>query len=166
MTTHALRSPLFAGDWKPEGVSSASADLATLESEAADHLAFPLSLDQGSRDLLELMLSTLDECLMPGWDGYGAAPVSPDAVQEALAFLRALPAYVALPDIVPEPSGAVGLEWSAGNRTFVVSFVGRRRAVFAGVLGAANKIHGVEQFVRSVPDTILQVLMRNFQRSE
>lgn len=52
--------------------------------------------------------------LEPGWDSYGACPISPRAVETALAFL-AQTASVPRPSIVPTVRGGIQLEWHDGR---------------------------------------------------
>jgi len=65
-----------------------------------------------------------------------------------------------MPEVVPEPSGEIGLEWSKGkDKVFVVSLSGKNEIVYAGLFGI-NKVHGVEYFGDAVPSTILENLRR------
>lgn len=51
-------------------------------------------------------------CGRPGWDGYGAAPVSLEAAATAKLFLNELPADLAhRADVGADPDGWISLEW-------------------------------------------------------
>lgn len=62
------------------------------------------------------------ECSSPDWDGYGGEPVTIEAFRGALAFLRSTHPWKYAPAVVPEPDGAIGLEWTDGEFTYVASF--------------------------------------------
>src|SRR5947209_3981088 len=50
--------------------------------------------------------------LVPGWDGYRAAPINTTIIDAAQAFVHRLTDSLApRPLVVPLPSGAVQLEW-------------------------------------------------------
>lgn len=100
------------------------------------------------------------ECSVEGWDGYDALPIAEDACDEAKRFIRSLPVNFPMPEIVPEPNGGIGLEWSKGNRLiFVAGVNGKNEIVYAGLFGM-NKSHGTEYF----GDTLPQVIIENLKR--
>ena len=54
----------------------------------------------------------LTGCDRKNWDGYGACAISEKTIEEAEFFLDLLLALgVAMPDIIPEPTGAIAFEW-------------------------------------------------------
>ena len=54
--------------------------------------------------------------LAPNWDGYGGAPVTPQAAACALQFLaRVMESRTSLPSVVPLGPGGVQLEWHRGG---------------------------------------------------
>jgi len=104
------------------------------------------------------------ECSTEGWDGYDALPITEDTCEEAKRFIKSLPINFPMPEIVPEPNGGIGLEWSKGNRLiFVASVSGKNEIVYAGLYGM-NKSHGTEYFIDTLPPAIIENLKRfNFQ---
>lgn len=103
------------------------------------------------------------ECNVPNWDGYGAAPISLDAVGEVRLFLRLVPANLVAPAIVPEPSGAVGLEWRRGKEiVLVLSFNGKGVITYASRFGAEVSRYGVERFIETIPLFIQRELLSYF----
>lgn len=113
---------------------------------------------------LDEILSSLDElcrdCSLEGWDGYDAPPIAEDTCDEAKRFIRGLPVNFPMPEIVPEPNGGIGLEWSKGNRLiFVASVSGKNEIVYAGLFGM-NKNHGTEYFSDTLPPVIIENLKR------
>lgn len=114
---------------------------------------------------IDSALEELDElfqrCSVPGWDGYGAAPISQDAYFEAAKFLKMLPPSGPLPEIVGEPTGEIALEWYMGKHfVFVVSVAGNRTITYAGMFGKGNETHGTENFAHVLPS----VVVRNIRR--
>ena len=101
------------------------------------------------------------QCAEENWDGEGASPVSLQTVREAAKFLAALPLSVRTPEIVPEPSGAIGFEWRLGpNAIFVVSVHGLQTLTYAGLFGAGITSYGTEEFNDSIPGTVIAHLQR------
>jgi len=111
-------------------------------------------------DILQSLDELCKECSEEGWDGYNAIPVAEDTCDEAKRFIKSLPINFPMPEIVPEPNGGIGLEWSKGNRqVFVASVSGKSQIVYAGLFGI-NKTHGTEYFGDSLPSTIIENLRR------
>jgi len=114
----------------------------------------------GKTDVLQSLEDLFEECSEEGWDGNEASPITEDAYLEARRLISNLPINLRMPEVVPEPSGEIGLEWSKGkDRVFVLSLSGRNEIVYAGLFGI-NKVHGVEYFGDAVPSTILENLRR------
>lgn len=114
----------------------------------------------GKTDVLQSLEDLFKECSETGWDGNEASPITEDAYLEARRLINNLPINLRMPEVVPEPSGEIGLEWSKGkDRVFVLSLSGRNEIVYAGLFGM-NKVHGVEYFGDTVPSTILENLRR------
>jgi len=114
----------------------------------------------GKTDVLQSLASLFEECSEEDWDGNEASPITEDAYLEARRLISNLPINLHMPEVVPEPSGEIGLEWSKGkDRTFVLSLSGRNEIVYAGLFGI-NKVHGVEYFGDTLPSAILENLRR------
>jgi hypothetical protein len=114
------------------------------------------TLDEALDDLAGLK----QECAEPGWDGYGAEPISAETLEQVVAFLRALPEDVPVPDLVPEPDGEVSIEWHNGpRRVFSVSVGPHERVSYAGLLGV-NRWHGVDLFLGTLPPEIIRGIAR------
>jgi hypothetical protein len=112
-------------------------------------------------DALEELRATYRECSEQNWDGYDALPISQATYDEAERFLNALPSWVPIPQIVPEPSGDIGFEWNFGkNRIFAASVNGTNHITYAGILGIGNKTHGTEVFDGSFPQAFVNHIRR------
>jgi hypothetical protein len=112
------------------------------------------------RETTEALLDTLEEARRADWDGYGARPVSPEAVFRARVFISLLPTTLPVPDVSADPNGRVHFEWRPGpGRAFVVS-VGPSDVVhYAGLFGR-NKVHGSEELADEIPQAVLANLAR------
>jgi hypothetical protein len=114
----------------------------------------------GKTDVLQSLASLFEECSEEGWDGNEAYPITEDAYLEARRLISNLPINLRMPEVIPEPSGEIGLEWSQGkDRIFIVSLSGKNELIYAGLFGI-NKVHGVEYFGDAVPSTILENIRR------
>jgi hypothetical protein len=86
------------------------------------------------------------ECENACWDGEQATGISPAICERAVSFIRALPDGMSLPDVAPEPDGALSLDWIAGrSRVFSVSAGSSNRLAFAWIDGT-DRGHGVARF--------------------
>jgi len=117
-----------------------------------------------SDDVLQSLDEVFDECSEEGWDGYDALPITKYAYIEAKRLIESLPlTSFPIPEVVPEPSGEIGLEWyREARQVFVASVSGRNEIVYAGLLGV-NKLHGTEYFGNSLPSIILENLKRLYR---
>ncbi len=101
------------------------------------------------------------QCSQENWDGEEAMAISEQTYQEGLKFLGALPLSIKVPELVAEPNGAIGFEWRRGpNAIFVASVMGIQKISFAGLFGPGARAHGTEDFVDSIPGTIIANLQR------
>lgn len=122
--------------------------------------------EASSLGALDSVLQLLDEvfmdCSTEGWDGYDASRITEASYIEAMQFIENLPltSSFPMPEIIPEPSGEIALEWSKGSqKIFVASFSGNNEIIYAGLFGA-NKTHGTEYFGESPPALIIENIMR------
>src|SRR6266516_143743 len=72
---------------------------------------------EGMHEELQRQIQKIaEECAAPGWDGYGASPVTPEAVSQARRFAEAIPTELPTPTIGVEPDGAFTFEWYRNPR--------------------------------------------------
>ena len=141
--------------WSPEAEI-----VSRLLEEALDHLSNTGTERQRLQNAVDALDEVYQECCEPNWDGYGAEAISEEAYQEAFKLLTLLPSSTPLPEIVPEPRGAIGLEWSTGKRfIFVASVRGENFITYAGIF-AVNKTHGREYFSDAIPPIIADNIRR------
>lgn len=91
------------------------------------------------------------DCSAENWDGYGAPPVKPVALQNvqrvAEALFTLLPAGIPAPDVVPDVDGDVSLSWTRDRqRGLSISVNDRGEMSFAAVLDKGVERHGIETF--------------------
>ena len=100
--------------------------------------------------------SMANECANANWDGNGANPVENAAVFNAIAFIRALPGRMVLPEFAPDPDGSISLDWIVSRtRVFSISVSARDRLAYAWLDGS-DRGHAVATFDRSmIPQRIL-----------
>lgn len=100
------------------------------------------------------------DCRLPNWDGYGAAPVSADTFELANQLLEALPPGTSAPSLGAEPDGQLTLEWYCSPRRLLsVSISSEGDLHYAALLGP-NRAYGTEAFFGDVPRTILDLIHR------
>lgn len=121
---------------------------------------FGKSVTFGFEDLFADLRRLTNECARPGWDGYGAKPVSPDSIDQAARLLRALPLGVTRPTVGAEPDGQVTLEWYASpRRVLSVSVAPDGNLHYAALLGAEQQ-YGTVPFFGDMPAAILDLIRR------
>lgn len=107
--------------------------------------------------------SAYEQCRTGNWDGEGAAPITEATYQEAVKFLELLPFTVATPEIVPEPNGSLGFEWSRNHKVFVVSVKGRQTLSYAAAgiqFPAGQAPYGSLNFSDSIPPFVITTIPR------
>jgi hypothetical protein len=113
-----------------------------------------ITLGQSRADAFARIAAARHEASMANWDGEGAAPVGAGATGQAIQLLFALPSYLPVPEITPEPTGEVAFEWYVDARHVAVLSVDGSRIRWS-VLAGTNRTSGSEIFARSVPSNAL-----------
>jgi hypothetical protein len=131
------------------GGGSAISPEAVAVRKAATEIAKSIERSQAlfgkKADALSQLAALAAECAEPGWDGQSAAAIDPIAVLWAERFVRALPDGIPLPEFVPEPDGAISLDWILSrNRLFSLS-VGRSNRLAFAWLDGADQGYGILQ---------------------
>jgi hypothetical protein len=122
------------------------------------------TLGRRLHEVLQSLDEAFRECSEEDWDGYGSLPITEEVYLEAKKLIRSLPLayFMPMPEIVPEPDGSIGIEWSMGNRLiFVASVRGKNEIVYAGLFGM-NRAHGIEYFGDYLPPAIIANLRRMY----
>ena len=92
-------------------------------------------------------------------DGYGALPIQEKNILETYHFLEMLPTYIKRPDIVPEPSGMIGLEWNSKNLDLVMSVDGKN-IIFAVLYADGTSYSGTSKYNEEIPPIILEKIQK------
>ncbi len=142
------------------GVSAESRMLQNLVGEAFKKVKDNVTNEKRLVEAIATLEEIYKECNKPNWDGYGAKPLDKAAYNEALKLLDMIPPSFPMPEIVPEPDGGIGLEWSTGRRSiFTISLNGRSTLNYAGLFGV-DKTYGTAHFMDSLPPTIVDIIRR------
>jgi len=147
---HPLAGTLTGVSLEARSVRDAMRELITSSERSA-------ALFGDKASLLSKLWSLADECGEDDWDGEGGLALDDGAIGAAVSFIRALPTYFPLPEVAPEPDGAVSLDWSVSKtRMFSVSCGSTPRLAFSWLDGT-DRGHGVAGFDGwMVPDRVLQ----------
>ncbi len=128
--------------------------------------AFPMTETPDGRRRRWALHEVWSASSVPDWDGYGAAPVTPEARAAAEGFLRALPTTWLSPETAADPDGEISFEWvREPHWVFTVSVSPERRLSYAGLFGA-NRVHGAESFLGQLPQAIVDNLVRFFRGAD
>ena len=118
-----------------------------------------------NRETLRALKHTIAECSEDDWDGYGAKSVDRKSCEESLRFLDMLPGTIPAPEVAVEPDGMVAFEWYEEPRwVFSVSFETNGAIAYAGLFGN-SKTHGTEYFGQTLPQSILDSILRVYSQN-
>jgi hypothetical protein len=136
--------------------------------DVSNKLADVLRAEQRSRalfgsksDAISAVWSVATEASEADWNGEGANAVDPLAASNAVTFIETLPAFVAMPEVSPEPDGGISLDWiESRTRIFSVSIGSKRALPFAWLDGNARG-YGVVSFDgQEMPNRVLDEITR------
>ncbi len=152
-TITGLLTPAWSKAESPEAL-----DLSEKQADVRRDLQSSLTV----RDTSERLFSELDDLASDashqGWDGYDAAPISPEACKFALRFIRALPTTGPLPTLSVDPDGEVSFEWHFGKRRVLSVSIGPAgRCTFAWVSGQRST-RGTDWIEHEIPASIVFAL--------
>jgi hypothetical protein len=87
-----------------------------------------------------------DDCAEDGWDGDEAIAIDDMAVAGTVAFIRALPDGIPMPEVAPEPDGSISLDWIQSRHCLFSLTVGSTDRLAYAWLDGADKGHAVARF--------------------
>lgn len=123
-----------------------------LESVERSHVLFG-----GKARAIAQVWALVNECAETGWDCDGSVPVDRVAAFRAADVIRSLPPGVPLPEVAPEPDGAISLDWIRSRNNLLSLSVGAGDRLAFAWLDGSDKGHGVVRFDgQSIPKRILQ----------
>ena len=110
-------------------------------------------------EVFQALAAQAEACEKPGWDGYGAEPVTLDAYRVAYRLVEHLPADIPMPSVGAEPDGHLTLEWyQSPSRVLSVSVGPAGELNYAALLGETSRRTGSEVFQNRVPGDLLQLI--------
>lgn len=153
-------TPSFFGAMHTSGLSSAAAYVDKQIAKGRTQLRKSNSFGSAVAIAIEELHYIADECKSVGWDGYGAAPVGRETIDQAERFLNALPLGVDAPSVGAEPDGQITFEWyQSPHRILSVSVSPDGDLHFAALLGYSRR-YGTEPFFGEIPAEILKLVQR------
>ena len=159
MNAYPVDIPFYSSHYEP-GVSSLSQEVSTYIWRIRNHVSQTISL--GWRETLnQQLMDVYSRCIEENWDGYDAIAINRSAIYAALIFIELLPDGIRVPEIVPEPTGEIGFEWTNGKYATFVASVNPQIITFAGLFGS-GKNHGEVKFLNTLPSIIEKILLDYF----
>lgn len=118
------------------------------------------SVSAGDRaEVLNALAEEQEECSHPGWDGYGAEPISLETFQQAYRFVERLPYGITMPVVAADAQGHLSFEWYVNpNRVLAVSISEEGELFYAALLGKDRRCRGTEMFCGEVPAIIVSLV--------
>jgi hypothetical protein len=142
------------------GSSLTAKDIAKRLSEGRKELLDSHFLGFGAKLAMNGLAAVAQECRTANWDGYGAEPVSQEAIDQAKRFLEALPLEMQPTSVGAEADGSVTLEWYRSiKRTLSISIASSARLHYAAVYDATGK-SGFEDFFGRISEDIINLINR------
>jgi hypothetical protein len=112
----------------------------------------------GSTSFEREVQKVFDQCAEKDWDGYGAKPLHRTLQEKVIRFLRSLPSHVSVPEVVPEPDGAVALEWANSKHQVLSLSIDLSDQIAFAWLDGAERGKGVLRSRASFPEKITALL--------
>ena len=145
------------------GFSGDSESLRASLEKALNHFLAANVLGERLRAAFENLDEIIESCSHENWDSYGAKIISDSAYREARRFIQLLPSTIPQPNISPEPSGGITLEWYKDlNHVFYVILSGTGVVTYAGLYGVDNQDSGTVYFGDSLPTSIIDKIRSIF----
>jgi hypothetical protein len=110
--------------------------------------------------LRDELATVWNECREADWDGYGARPVTQDALRNTYQLLESLIADIPAPSIGAEPDGDFTLEWHHSPRQTLSVSVSAEGDLHYSALFGSNRVYGTEAFFGDIPQIILDLIRR------
>lgn len=146
----------FPGRAWTTGVSDGSRLVSEMYQKAISPFFKTLSEGERLLTVLESLYEVYERCSDEGWDGYEARPVTEDALTEAAILILSLPLSIRMPEVLPEPTGEIALEWYKDKQHVFVASVGEGDLIsYAGLFGTDAKIYGTEHIDHPLPPAII-----------
>jgi hypothetical protein len=109
------------------------------------------------RRTFQSLREVYNECSKSNWDGYNAVAISKTTYNNAKKLIENIPRNIPTPEITPEPTGEIGLEWYRTKHFVFVISVGENNLItYAGTVGEGKPTHGTTYFDNSIPLSVIK----------
>ena len=140
------------------GNSDAAQNIRNSLNSIRTHLDQSWSLASEKKELLQKMSGIWERCSVDQWDGYKALQLKRASLTNALLFIETLPSDIALPDLVPEPTGYLGMLWENKDNSIAISIDENAHLSF-GAIGKDNSIlYGSSKLTGRIPENIITII--------
>jgi len=144
----------------PPGVSDEALQVARRVSALAQGILQSATGQRRLGDPASELADLMERCTINDWDGQGASAIPASAFHEAWLILCLLPSSVPVPNVLPEPTGAIAFEWYRDrDRVFILSVSGVKTIEYAALFGPGDENHGRANFEQSLPQRLLRDLL-------
>ena len=111
-------------------------------------------------ELMKQSEEVRQSCSTPGWDGYGAEPVTLATVEQACAFAGTFPPDLPVPTVGIEADGHITFEWYRTPQEVLSVSVDATGTLYYAALLGAQKAQGTEVFRGRMPDVVVNLITR------
>ena len=108
--------------------------------------------------LKDIILETFQECITDDWDCYGAKAISSEVVHETFKFVDLLPVDITMPEVIPEPSGDIGLFWKKSKGQVLSLSITSKGVISFAYLFGKDEGCGHLHFFDELPKMIINML--------
>ena len=156
-TTWETRSS-FREDLDMEGSSGSAAILYDLLKEVYASRIKTVSNPPDDVRLDRELRTIFENCSETNWDNYGAKSINSESVKLAIQFIDHLPDTISYPELVPEPTGELGLVWKKRGFHIVVG-IDDNGVIAYGGKSPSGRVYGDAKFNgEKIPDELLELL--------
>lgn len=149
----------------PPGVSEEALQVARRLSRLAQGILQSATGQSRIGDPASELVDVMGQCAIDDWDGQGASAIPVSAFHEAWLILCLLPSSIPVPKVLPEPTGAIALEWYRDrDHVFILSVSGAKTIEYAALFGPGDEGHGRVNFEQSLPERLLRDLLAFLRR--
>ena len=115
-----------------------------------------------SDEIVTELAALYKECSVEGWDGYGAAPVNEEAVNQALLLsLTVIAGGLPVPEFTADPDGEVSLNWYGANSSVISVSIGPTgHSAWAAELPDSSEAHGAFIFKGDLDDVVKKIITK------
>jgi hypothetical protein len=151
------KSQAYSDAYASEGVSEAAEDF----SRKPTRVAFAdnsVTIGHRYSHLFQQIIEARATADHDDWDGDGAIAVSTSAVDAAIVLSTAFPQSLAVPTVLPEPTGEITFEWYKDSTHVAVVAVDGQFVRWSAIAGFDAPRSGAEPYLKLLPSSALDVV--------